>query len=177
MTTSWPSPCRSVWSGGCAGPGRLEVSGQVIDPDTGQLPAARGADEATRSRGQSRAVARPACRAARTSHSRGGISQDGTAGSVPQQMRGSSTVLRAEPTYGRSRPVPILAHPDSVFLGMDVHKDSISAGILNPGRESPDVEKIFNDEASVRRLIGRFGDGWCGLVMRRVRLAMTCTDC
>ena len=31
-------------------------------------------------------------------------------------------------------------------------------GILNPGHESPDVEKIFHDEASVRRLVGRFDD-------------------
>lgn len=54
--------------------------------------------------------------------------------------------------------MPILAHPDVVFLGLDVHKDSISAGILSSGCESPDVEKIFNDEESIRRLIGRFGD-------------------
>lgn len=46
-------------------------------------------------------------------------------------------------------------HPDSVHLGLDVHKDSISAAILNPGQESPDCEKIFHDEESVRRLIGR----------------------
>ena len=52
--------------------------------------------------------------------------------------------------------MPSLAHPDAIFLGMDVHKDSISVGILNPGREGPDVEKIFHDEESVRRLIGRF---------------------
>jgi len=52
--------------------------------------------------------------------------------------------------------VPNLAHPDAIFLGLDVHRDSISAGILNPGHDSPDVEKIFNDEESVRRLIGRF---------------------
>jgi transposase len=54
--------------------------------------------------------------------------------------------------------MPILAHPDAVFLGLDVHKDSISAGILNPGDHIPDVEKIFHDEESVRRLIGRLGD-------------------
>jgi transposase len=41
---------------------------------------------------------------------------------------------------------------------MDVHKDSISVGILNPGHEGPDVERIFNDEESVRRLIGRFAE-------------------
>jgi transposase len=54
--------------------------------------------------------------------------------------------------------MPILAHPDAVFLGLDVHKDSISAGILNPGQESADVEKIFNDAESVRRLVGRFAE-------------------
>lgn len=52
--------------------------------------------------------------------------------------------------------MPSFAHPDAIFLGMDVHKDSISVGILNPGREVPDVEKIFHDQESVRRLIGRF---------------------
>lgn len=43
-------------------------------------------------------------------------------------------------------------------LGMDVHKDSISVGILAPDDDVPEVEKIFHDEASVRRLIGRFDD-------------------
>jgi len=58
--------------------------------------------------------------------------------------------------------VPSLAHHhhrrhhDTVFVGLDVHKDSISVGVLNPGHETPDVEKIFNDEESVRRLVGRF---------------------
>ena len=47
-------------------------------------------------------------------------------------------------------------HDDSVFLGMDVHRDSISVGVLNPGHESADVERIFNDEESIRRLVGRF---------------------
>jgi hypothetical protein len=37
--------------------------------------------------------------------------------------------IRKEPA------VPSLTHPDAVFLGMDVHKDSISVGILNPGHE------------------------------------------
>ena len=41
-------------------------------------------------------------------------------------------------------------------LGMDVHKDSISVGILRPDEDSPDVERIFNDEPSVRRLLARF---------------------
>ena len=54
--------------------------------------------------------------------------------------------------------MPSFTHPDTVYLGMDVHKDSISVGILNPGHERPDVEKIFHDEESVRRLIDRFSD-------------------
>ena len=40
-------------------------------------------------------------------------------------------------------------------LGMDVHKDSISVGILPPDRESPEVDKIVHDEPMVRRLVGR----------------------
>jgi transposase len=43
-------------------------------------------------------------------------------------------------------------------LGMDVHKDSISVGILPPDRESPEVDKIVHDEPMVRRLVGRLVD-------------------
>lgn len=43
-----------------------------------------------------------------------------------------------------------------VYLGLDVHKDSISVGILR--EDSEDVGRIFHDEESVRRLIGRFPD-------------------
>lgn len=45
-----------------------------------------------------------------------------------------------------------MAHPDTIHLGLDVHKDSIAAAVLNPGHEGPDVERIFHDEESVRRL-------------------------
>jgi len=41
-------------------------------------------------------------------------------------------------------------------LGLDVHKDTISVAILAPDRDGPDVERIAHDEASVRRLVGRF---------------------
>jgi len=44
------------------------------------------------------------------------------------------------------------------FLGLDVHKNTISAGILRPGEEVPDVEKISSDEEPVRRLVARLGD-------------------
>lgn len=41
-------------------------------------------------------------------------------------------------------------------LGMDVHRDTISVGVLPPDRDSAVVEKISHDPASVRRLVGRF---------------------
>ena len=45
-----------------------------------------------------------------------------------------------------------------IYLGLDVAKDSIAVGILRPDEVVPDTEKIFHDEASVRRLINRFDD-------------------
>lgn len=45
-----------------------------------------------------------------------------------------------------------------IHLGLDVHKDSISVAILELHAEAPEVERIFHDEASVRRLIARFED-------------------
>jgi hypothetical protein len=54
--------------------------------------------------------------------------------------------------------VPHLAHPDAIFVGLDVHRDWISAGILKPAHDSADVERIFNDEESVRRLFSRFAE-------------------
>jgi hypothetical protein len=41
---------------------------------------------------------------------------------------------------------------------MDVHKDSISVGVLNPGHESADVERIFNDEEGEFRSWSRQAD-------------------
>lgn len=48
--------------------------------------------------------------------------------------------------------------PDVDVLAMDVHKSTISAGVLRPGDTSPVVDKISSDEESVRRLVARFGD-------------------
>jgi len=45
-----------------------------------------------------------------------------------------------------------------IYLGMDTSKDKIAVGILRSDEKSPDVEMIFNDEASIRRLVGRFPD-------------------
>ncbi len=48
-------------------------------------------------------------------------------------------------------PVARVTHRGAIHLGLDVHKDSISVGLLNPAQEAPDVERIFNDEASIPR--------------------------
>src|SRR3990170_5199768 len=60
-------------------------------------------------------------------------------------------------TYGKEPAVASLSRSAGpIHLGLDVHKDSISVAILDPHSEAPEVERIFNDEASVRRLIARF---------------------
>ena len=48
--------------------------------------------------------------------------------------------------------------PDVRVLAMDVHKNTISTGVLEPGSTSPVVDKISADDESVRRLIARFDD-------------------
>ena len=54
----------------------------------------------------------------------------------------------------------IIADTPFTFIGLDVHKDSISAGILEPaGATYPIHDKIFHDEPSIRRLMGRFDAG------------------
>jgi hypothetical protein len=53
--------------------------------------------------------------------------------------------------------VSSLSQCSLTHLGMDVHKDSISIGILRPDG-SLDVERIFHDEESVRRFIARMGE-------------------
>ena len=73
--------------------------------------------------------------------------------------------------------MPSLSHRDLTHLGMDVHKDSISVGILRPEEESPD-ERIFNDEPSVRRLLARFEDPRrLSVCTRPGPRATSCTAC
>jgi transposase len=54
--------------------------------------------------------------------------------------------------------VASVSHLAPIHLGLDVHKDTISVGILEPDRQIPDVDRIAHDEASVRRLVARFPD-------------------
>jgi transposase len=52
----------------------------------------------------------------------------------------------------------------AIHLGLDVHKNTISVGVLEPDAELPIVEKISSDDDSVRRLISRFEN------LRRLRV-------
>jgi hypothetical protein len=51
-----------------------------------------------------------------------------------------------------------VSHRGFTHLGLDVSKDTIAVAVLAPDRDGATVQKIFHDEPSVRRLIGRFGD-------------------
>ena len=82
-------------------------------------------------------------------------SQDGTAGSVPHKDAWVVQRLADGATTGRSRPCRVLPTTlMSSIWGMDVDKDSISGGILNPGGDSPDLERVTEGLGSLLR-IGR----------------------
>ena len=42
-----------------------------------------------------------------------------------------------------------IARGELTWVGLDVHKDSIHAGILRRGSESVELRALFNDEYSV----------------------------
>lgn len=48
--------------------------------------------------------------------------------------------------------------PEVTVLAMDVHKNTISSGVLEAGSTSTLIDKISADDESVRRLIARFPD-------------------
>jgi transposase len=48
------------------------------------------------------------------------------------------------------------ASRDLTFVGLDVHKDSITSAVLEPGHEVPIVDRFFHDEASIRRFVSNF---------------------
>ena len=45
-----------------------------------------------------------------------------------------------------------------IHLGMDTSKNTIVVATLLPGEQSPVTDRIANEEAAVRRLVGRFAD-------------------
>ena len=54
--------------------------------------------------------------------------------------------------------VSLPSGPGVVYAGMDTSMREIVCGVLRPGMDVPAVERIPNDEESVRRLIGKLGD-------------------
>src|SRR5258708_5977059 len=69
-----------------------------------------------------------------------------------------------------------------IHLGMDTSKNTIVVGVLMPGEEVPVIDRIWNEEGSVRHLIGRLGDpaglracyeaGPCGFELHRLLASM-----
>jgi transposase len=47
---------------------------------------------------------------------------------------------------------------EAVYVGLDVHKDSITAGVLWPGQDSPELDRFFADEVCLRRFLEPLGD-------------------
>ena len=74
-----------------------------------------------------------------------------------------------------------------IYLGMDTSKNTIVVGILMPGDEVPVIDRIWNEEGSVRHLVSRLGDpaalracyeaGPCGFELHRLLASMgVCCD-
>src|SRR5258708_6278756 len=69
-----------------------------------------------------------------------------------------------------------------IHLGMDTSKNTIVVGILMPGDEVPVIDRIWNEEGSVRHLVSRLGDpaalracyeaGPCGFDLHRLLASM-----
>jgi hypothetical protein len=81
----------------------------------------------------------------------------GTAGSVPR----IAWVIHAGvdgATHGRSRLVSSIAAGALTYLGLDVHRDTISVAVLSPRCDAAEVDRIANDEPSIRRLVAQFPD-------------------
>lgn len=48
--------------------------------------------------------------------------------------------------------------PATTYVGLDVHKNSITSAVLVPGADTAVVDRIFPDEASIKRLVAGLGD-------------------
>ena len=70
----------------------------------------------------------------------------------------------------------------AIHLGMDTSKNTIVVAILMPGEEVPVIDRMWNEEGSVRHLVGRFPDraalracyeaGPCGFELHRLLASM-----
>ena len=69
-----------------------------------------------------------------------------------------------------------------IHLGMDTSKSTIVVAVLMPGEEIPVLDRIWNEEGPVRRLVGRLGEvsalracyeaGPCGFELHRLLSSM-----
>ena len=69
-----------------------------------------------------------------------------------------------------------------IHLGMDTSKNTIVVAVLMPGEEIPVIDRIWNEEGSVRHLVGRLGEvsalracyeaGPCGFELHRLLSSM-----
>ena len=69
-----------------------------------------------------------------------------------------------------------------IHLGMDTSKNTIVVAVLMPGEEIPVLDRIWNEEGSVRHLVGRLGEvsalracyeaGPCGFELHRLLSSM-----
>lgn len=67
-------------------------------------------------------------------------------------------------------------------MGMDTSKNTIVVAVLMPGEEVPVIDRLWNEEGSVRHLVGRFPDraalracyeaGPCGFELHRLLTSM-----
>ena len=52
----------------------------------------------------------------------------------------------------------LAASAGAIHLGMDTSKNTIVVAVLLPGEEVPVIDRMWNEEGSVRHLVGRFPD-------------------
>ena len=70
-----------------------------------------------------------------------------------------------------------IAHRGFLHLGMDVSKDAMDVAVLSPDRTA-EVDKIFHDSDSVRRLVKRLGSQrGSGPATKQARPVMTSNTC
>src|ERR1700686_337408 len=62
--------------------------------------------------------------------------------------------IRKEPTVSTRK----FAAPEVTWIGLDVHRDSITSAVLKPDSDLPVVDRWFHDEPSVRRFLGTLRD-------------------
>jgi transposase len=76
----------------------------------------------------------------------------------------------------------LAASAGAIHLGMDTSKNTIVVAVLMPGEEVPVIDRMRNEEGSVRHLVGRFPDraalracyeaGPCGFELHRLLASM-----